>query len=179
MSDQVGDSMFMLLYMDPLSLNVNQITNDPLQIHMGCLPKLVFTFSNAIYILDNNSNLYHVKGGNTMIVHILSDVRHVESNKYCILALKRNGELWVIGKDDRRIGILGLGNHIAEKQIFEKIPLDEKVKCISMSDTYAVGITHNNDVYIWGTTLDHFFGSQNLIQARTLLRLILSQPSYH
>ena len=89
---------------------------------------------------------------------LLENVKFVQSNKHSAIFLTLDGGLLAMGKDPLRTGILGLG----PTEFYAKTPksiFSEKTTSISVSDNYAVALTTQGDLLLWGTTKDNFFGN--------------------
>ena len=95
---------------------------------------------------------------------LLDGVICVRSNRYCICALNDKGEVWVTGKDSLGIGILGLGPGRTQTRDFERIHIPGPVRTVCLADCYGVALSMGNEFFIWGTSLDHFFGEICIIK---------------
>ena len=153
-----AETHFILSAVDPKLLDV---TNKGI-VALSGQPKELFTFGNDFYILDRSGTLIRTNALSSFRLcgtnSLLSDVATTMANKYTVLALKTDGTLHALGSDDIKIGILGLGSSVKRSTTFQQLVIEDKIRCASLADTYAVALADTGELYIWGTTQEKFFG---------------------
>lgn len=126
----------------------------------------VTDFGEHAIVVDSNQVAYKFKleppKKNAVVPlppeRLIDHVVDVQANRYCFFILTAEGRLWVMGKDTIKIGVLGLGNQNFSARTLQLIACEDPIAMISLTDSYSVALTAANDILIWGTTLDHFFG---------------------
>lgn len=119
---------------------------------------IIVTKSRQAYRFNLESSK-HIKG-TVQPEKLISGVEDVQANRYCVIVLTTDGMIWVSGKDTIKIGILGLGESTFNSKALQMVPTEDPVSMISLTDNYAIALTQHNDILLWGTTLDNFFGKR-------------------
>ena len=113
---------------------------------------------SSLVLLTEEGDLIEYRDGQPHRLEIESKVKQTVCTRYCCFAVDVYGRVLVEGIDAIDIGVLGLGKSAKQTGKQFRQVLDDEVVHLSACDSYAVALTRNNDIYIWGTTLDAFFG---------------------
>lgn len=103
-----------------------------------------------------NNDLYQLGNGTKDSVYRYQKIdlvnpMYIFAEKECSLCVRKNGDIYGWGKN--RNCILGSKEKIIKEP--RKIGNIKHIKKIEMSDSYAVALTEQNKIYLWGTFIEH------------------------